>query len=118
MHSASVALRSGEKSFEAQTEGKLQKVERREAAYQGETMNDVEDPIIETGDITGTTDKDYNLIWFTQACLSNVLRLETYAADAERQGDEELVEFFRRAQNESRKGADQAKELLAIRLRV
>jgi hypothetical protein len=24
----------------------------------------------ETGDVTGTRDKDYNLVWFTEACLS------------------------------------------------
>jgi hypothetical protein len=70
----------------------------------------------ETGKITGTTDKDYNIIWFVEQCLSNTLRLETYAADAEREGDEELVEFFRRAQETSRKGASQGKELLAKRL--
>ena len=70
----------------------------------------------ETGHITGTKDKDYNIIWFTEACLSNVLRLETYANDAERDGDSELAEFFRRAQAESRKGAEQAKQLLAQRL--
>jgi hypothetical protein len=70
----------------------------------------------ETGDITGTKDKDYNIIWFTEVCLSNVLRLETYIQDAERAGDTELAEFFRRAQNESRKGADQGKELLRSRL--
>ena len=38
----------------------------------------------ETGQVTGTRDKDYNIIWFTEACLSNALRLETYIADAER----------------------------------
>jgi len=70
----------------------------------------------ETGGITGTADKDYNLIWFTEACLSNALRLEIYAKDAEREGDEELAEFFRRAQGESRKGATQAKQLLGKRL--
>ena len=70
----------------------------------------------ETGHITGTKDKDYNIIWFTEACLNNVLRLETYANDAERDGDSELAEFFRRAQGESRKGAEQAKKLLAERL--
>ena len=70
----------------------------------------------ELGDITGTKDKDYNLIWFAEACLSNVLRLETYVQDAEQAGDNELAEFFRRAQGESRKGADQAKQLLAGRL--
>ncbi|CAN5176112.1 hypothetical protein BH24ACT1_BH24ACT1_02610 [soil metagenome] len=70
----------------------------------------------ETGDITGTPDKDYNIIWFTETCMSNVLRLETYSKDAERAGDNELAEFFRRAQSESRKGAEQGKELLAARL--
>lgn len=70
----------------------------------------------ETGEITGTADKDYNLIWFTEACLDNALRLERYIADAERQGDQELVELFQRAQHDSRKGADQAKGLLAARL--
>jgi hypothetical protein len=70
----------------------------------------------EKGQITGTKDKDYNIIWFTEACLSNVLRLETYVQDAEREGDTELAEFFRRAQAESRKGAEQAKQLLRQRL--
>jgi hypothetical protein len=68
----------------------------------------------ETGDITGT--KDYNIIWFTEACLSNALRLETYIRDAERAGDTELADFFRRAQAESRKGAEQGKQLLRARL--
>jgi hypothetical protein len=71
----------------------------------------------ETGGVTGTLDKDYNLIWFTEACLSNALRLEMYIKDAERAGDSELAEFFRRAQGESKKGAEQAKKLLAARLR-
>jgi hypothetical protein len=70
----------------------------------------------ETGAITGTKDKDYNVIWFTEACLSNVLRLETYIGDAEREGDAELADFFRRAQSESRKGAEQGKQLLKTRL--
>jgi hypothetical protein len=70
----------------------------------------------ETGQVTGTKDKDYNLIWFTEACLNNALRLETYIQDAERDGDNELVEFFRRAQGESRKGAEQGKQMLVQRL--
>ena len=70
----------------------------------------------ETGQVTGTKDKDYNIIWFTEVCLSNVLRLETYIQDAERDGDNELADFFRRAQGESRKGAEQGKKLLASRL--
>jgi hypothetical protein len=82
----------------------------------GMTITDAPVMKTETGDITGTMDKDYNLVWFTEACLSNALRLEVYCADAERQGDQELAAFFRRAQHESRKGADQAKALLRDRL--
>jgi hypothetical protein len=70
----------------------------------------------ETGQTTGTKDKDYNIIWFVEQCLSNTLRMEEYAQDAERDGDNELAEFFRRAQGESRKGAEQGKALLKSRL--
>jgi hypothetical protein len=70
----------------------------------------------ETGPITGTRDKDYDLIWFVEQCLSNALRLDIYANDAERDGDSELADFFRRAQAESRKGAEQGKEHLRRRL--
>jgi hypothetical protein len=70
----------------------------------------------ETGQITGTQDKDYNLIWFTEQCLSNALRLEQYRQDAERAGDQELVDLFTRAQEASKRGADQGKQLLAKRL--
>jgi hypothetical protein len=70
----------------------------------------------EAGEITGTKDKDYNVIWFVEQCLSNVLRLETYVEDAERDGDNELADFFRRAQETSRKGAEQGKEMLRKRL--
>ncbi|MDQ3155055.1 MAG: hypothetical protein M3R63_26080 [Actinomycetota bacterium] len=70
----------------------------------------------ETGEVTGTKDKHYNLIWFTEASLSNALRLESYIQDAERDGDSELAEFFRRAQKESRKGGEQGKKMLKERL--
>ena len=51
----------------------------------------------ETGEVTGTKDKDYNLIWYTEKCLDNALRLETYVKDAERDGDNEVAELFRKA---------------------
>jgi hypothetical protein len=70
----------------------------------------------ETGDVTGTADKDYNIIWFTEACLSNALRMETYIQDADRAGDSELADFFRKAQAESRKGGEQGKAMLKSRL--
>jgi hypothetical protein len=70
----------------------------------------------ETGQTTGTKDKDYNLIWFTEQSLSNALRLEQYIQDADRDGDNELAEFFRRAQGASRKGGEQGKEMIKKRL--
>jgi hypothetical protein len=70
----------------------------------------------ETGQVTGTKDKDYNIIWFTEQCLSNTLRLEEYIQDAERDGDSDLADFFRRAQGASRKGGEEGKKLLAGRL--
>ena len=71
---------------------------------------------VETGHVTGTKDKDYNLLWYTEACLDNALRLETYIQDAERDGDNEVAELFRKAQADSKKGAEQGKALLRSRL--
>jgi hypothetical protein len=70
----------------------------------------------ETGYITGTKDKNYNLIWYTEQCLDNALRLETYIQDAERDGDQEAADLFRKAQADSRKGAQLAEQLLKSRL--
>ena len=70
----------------------------------------------EGGQVTGTPDKTYNIVWFVEQCLNNALRLETYAQDAERDGDNELAEFFRKAQHESVKGGEQGKQLLKSRL--
>lgn len=70
----------------------------------------------ETGGITGTRDKDYNLLWYVETCLDNALRLETYIKDAERDGDSELAELFGKAQSDSRKGAELGKGLLRSRL--
>ncbi|NGN69458.1 hypothetical protein G5C51_36920 [Streptomyces sp. A7024] len=70
----------------------------------------------ETGHVTGTKDKDYNLVWYVEACLSNALRLEQYIKDAERDGDNEAVELFTKAQADSRKGAEMGKQMLLTRL--
>ena len=70
----------------------------------------------ETGQVTGTKDKTYNLLWFTEQSLSNALRLETYIQDAERDGDSEVAELFRRAQEHSRRGGEEGKRLLTARL--
>ena len=70
----------------------------------------------DTGAVTGTADKDYNIIWFTEQSLSNALRLETYIKDAQQAGDNELADFFRRAQDASRRGGEEGKKLLAARM--
>ena len=70
----------------------------------------------EGAQVTGTKDKDYNLLWFTEQSLSNALRLETYVQDAERDGDSEAADLFRRAQEHSRKGGEEGKRLLQSRL--
>ena len=69
----------------------------------------------EAGQVTGTKDKNYNLIWFTEQSLSNALRLETYRQDAERDGDNEVAELFRRAQEHSRRGGEEGQRLLQAR---
>jgi hypothetical protein len=71
----------------------------------------------ETGHVTGTKDNIYYLIWYTEQCLENALRLETYIEDAERDGDNELVDLFRKAQADSKKGAEEGKRLLASRIK-
>jgi hypothetical protein len=66
---------------------------------------------------SGTKDKNYDLITTTHLCLEHVWRLDQYAQDAEREGDQELAQLFRRMQDHSRKGGDECKRLLADRLK-
>jgi hypothetical protein len=65
---------------------------------------------------SGTKDKNYDLITVTQLCLEHVWRLEQYAEDAERDGDDGLAKLFRRMQEHSRRGAEECKQLLRDRL--
>jgi hypothetical protein len=65
---------------------------------------------------SGTKDKNYDLIAVAQLCLEHVWRLDQYAQDAEREGDEELATLFRRMQEHSRKGGEECKRLLRERL--
>jgi hypothetical protein len=66
---------------------------------------------------SGTKDKNYDLITVTHLCLEHVWRLDQYADDAEREGDADLAELFRRMEEHSRRGAQECKRLLAERLR-
>ena len=63
-------------------------------------------------------DKNYNLISVLQESLQFVYQLETYTQDAEAEGDQELVDFFREAQRNTQQGADRAKEMLRERLQA
>jgi len=65
---------------------------------------------------SGTKDKNYNLITVAHLCLEHVWRLDQYAQDAEREGDDELASLFRRMQEHSRKGGEESKKLLRERL--
>ena len=67
-------------------------------------------------EVTGTADQEYNVIWFTEACLKNAQRLETYIKDAQEAGNTQLIEFFSKAQAESRKGAELGKDMLRTML--
>jgi hypothetical protein len=91
-------------------------IRRRDGVSRGETRQGLMSDDREAGQVTGTKDKIYNIVWFTEASLSNALRLETYIADAERDGDVELAAFFRKAQAVSRKGGELGKQILASRL--
>jgi hypothetical protein len=69
-----------------------------------------------TEQITNTSDPTYNLVSVLYHALQGAETDTRYAADAERAGDSELAEFFRRAQEADRDVATQAKGLLRERL--
>jgi rubrerythrin len=70
----------------------------------------------QTLDEHGTKDKAYGLVWYVEECLKHTERLQNFAAAAERDGDNELAEFFRQAQSASHDTAERAKKLLGHRL--
>lgn len=62
---------------------------------------------------TGTRDIVYNLVSTIYHTLQGAETEATYIADAEQEGDQELVQFFTDIKAENQKRADRAKELLA-----
>lgn len=62
-------------------------------------------------------DKNYDLVWVLETSLKNVWQLEAYTQDAERDGDEELAEWFRKIQANNHKAGEQGKRMLAERPR-
>jgi hypothetical protein len=63
---------------------------------------------------TGTHDEHYNLVSVLYHALHGAENCETYALDAEAAGREDLAGFFREAQAEQTRLAEQAKGLLGI----
>jgi hypothetical protein len=60
-------------------------------------------------------DKNYDLITMLHKSLENAWQLQTYIQDAEREGDSELADWFRRIQENSRKASEQGKQMLKKR---
>ena len=65
-------------------------------------------------DNTGTNNSTYNLVSVLYHALQGADLYEKYASDAG--GDQDLAGFFREVQQENRRRADRAKQLLATRL--
>ena len=88
------------------------------------TINDPDDTIgavVEGGGVgsgervTGTPNTIYDLSSVLFHALQGGASYDTYVEDAEREGDEELTEFFRRVREEDRDRAAEARLLLAER---
>lgn len=69
-----------------------------------------------TDQVTGTMDEDYDLFGYIESCLRTARLMETYRRDAEQAGDTALTALFTMTQNDSRKGAEIGRKLLAGRL--
>lgn len=66
---------------------------------------------------TGTKDEHYDVISMLYHALQGAETCTTYLQDAERGGDQDLVQFFREAQGTYRQLADRSKGLLRQRIR-
>lgn len=66
---------------------------------------------------TATRDEHYNLVSVLYHALQAGETVDQYIRDADRAGDQELVQFFRQVQEEDRRRAEQAKQLLTSRVR-
>lgn len=66
--------------------------------------------------VTGTKDENYDVISVLYHCLQGASEVGQYIQDAEQNGDQELVDFFRDYQESQRDLAERAKNLLGARL--
>ena len=65
---------------------------------------------------TGTRDEIYNVISILYHALQGAETYQQYVQDAEQRNDQELTQFFRDVQEEEKRRAERAKQLLAKRL--
>lgn len=63
-------------------------------------------------------DKHYDLVTVLKMSLENSWRMQQYIDDAEREGDQELAEWFRKIRENSLKAGDQGKMMLLRRLQA
>lgn len=61
---------------------------------------------------TGTRDITYDLISTAYHLLQGAETAALYVADAEQEGDQELIQFFRETKDEYQRRAERAKQLL------
>lgn len=90
----------------------------QQVAAERKETKDVMDNVIGDGSgerATGTANTIYDLSSVLFHALEGGASYDTYIDDAEREGDEELAEFFRRVRDEDHKRADEAQRLLAER---
>ncbi|MBA8824964.1 hypothetical protein FHX42_002311 [Saccharopolyspora lacisalsi] len=91
-------------------------VPRARPAEPAEGSRDTEGSTAMTTMQSPAKDKNYNLLTVLQLSLQNVWQMETYIADAEREGDGELAEWLRKIQENNRKAGEQGKQMLQARL--
>jgi hypothetical protein len=65
---------------------------------------------------TGTRDENYDVISVLYHCLQAASEVGQYIQDAQENGDQELVDFFRDYQESQRDFSERAKNLLGARL--
>ena len=65
---------------------------------------------------TGERDESYNLVSVLYHALQGAETYTQYVADAERAGDDDLVEFFTECREEEKERAQRAKMLLGARI--
>ena len=65
---------------------------------------------------SGPRDATYNLVSILYHALQGAETYREYVRDAERDGDQELAQFCREVQQEERRRAERAQQLLAQRL--